>query len=473
METYIWKVILCSAIFLVIYYTLLERLKNHHFKRFYLIAALVFSITVPLLRISYGVQIIESPAAASEFIAVNGTAFTPKTSFFTTENILYFLYSAVTLILLLRFVRNLLKIRKQIIRGDEKQVENCSLILLQEKVSPHSFLHYIFLNKHDFETGIIDRKIIRHEQAHAVQKHSIDLIFIELLLVFFWFNPALYFYKKAMLTNHEFLADDAVLKKGISIEDYQNLLYNSLSENNSKLTNSFNINNIKKRFKMMNTPKTRFDSWISLSTVPIAALLFFAFVNKIPAQIIQNKTEKKNVQKAEVSAKKAEIQTKNSSALETSDSAIQRLDQVETLSENPQQPMDTIRPKKTAATKSVINVEEIQKTTEAATQKRNLETDDIPAEYPGGTSKLREAIVNNFDFSKMKGKQGLHKGVVWIMIPHNSPYPDLFFEFEDEDMLAAVQEAVSKAMTEKWKPATKDGKPVDYKLKLPISMSFE
>ncbi len=473
METYIIKLIVCSTMMLGVYFLILEKHKTLHFNRFYLIAALVFSIVVPLVNIPYGVQIISATEAASEFIAVNGSAITPQAKFYDAEKLIYLCYSVVTLFLLIRFFRSLYIIRKQIFKGEKRNLENFSLILLNDRVTPHSFLNNIFLNRQDYEADKIDYQIIRHEAVHVRQKHSIDLIFTQLALVFFWFNPAFYFYRKAILTNHEFLADDAVLNQGISVKEYQNLLFKNLAANNSPLTNSFNINNTKKRFKMMNTPQKQFDSWISLSTLPIAGLLFFAFADKIPAQIIQNKTEVNALPKAVITGEKTAIRTKTASSLPSPAVQIQTPAKEQIVSEHPQPSTDTIRPKKVKANEATVNVAEIQTVNNAEALKMEQETEVIPAEYPGGLEMLRRAIGENFNFSKMKGKKGNFGGTVWITVPASYPYPDLFFDFKDNDMMNAVQDAVSKAMTEKWKPATKDGKPVDYTLKLPITMNFQ
>ena len=135
---------------------------------------------------------------------------------------------------------------------------------------------------------------------------------------------------------------------------------------------------------------------------------------------------------------------------------------------------DTIRPKKVAQqSKMSVEVAQAQKLNSKELTEFEQVSDVTLPEYPGGLSALRMAIGENFDFSKMSGKTGAFSGIVWIMIPKNSSYPDLFFEFKDEAFMSATQDAVSKAMTEKWKPAMKDGKPVDYTFKLPITMTFQ
>lgn len=73
------------------------------------------------------------------------------------------------------------------------------------------------------------------------------MIITELFRIFTWFNPIVFLYKKAIISNHEFLADESVLNGKINIKEYQNLILDEiLSHQNPSLTHSFNFNNTKK-----------------------------------------------------------------------------------------------------------------------------------------------------------------------------------------------------------------------------------
>ena len=50
METYIYKMIALSAIFILLYFVFLEKEKNHRFKRFYLLSSALFSVLVPFYQ---------------------------------------------------------------------------------------------------------------------------------------------------------------------------------------------------------------------------------------------------------------------------------------------------------------------------------------------------------------------------------------------------------------------------------------
>ena len=84
--------------------------------------------------------------------------------------------------------------------------------LLDYPVDPFSFLRIIFLNKQDYIENRIAVNVLRHEFEHVRQTHSYDIIFFEILQIVFWFNPMLFIYKWAARINHEYLADEAVIR---------------------------------------------------------------------------------------------------------------------------------------------------------------------------------------------------------------------------------------------------------------------
>ncbi len=93
METYIYKMIALSAIFILLYFVFLEKEKNHHFKRFYLLISAFFSVLVPLISINYGtIEVVENiNSNNSELMILPETKFV-ESSIFTTENMLWAIY---------------------------------------------------------------------------------------------------------------------------------------------------------------------------------------------------------------------------------------------------------------------------------------------------------------------------------------------------------------------------------------------
>lgn len=101
---------------------------------------------------------------------------------------------------------------------------NVKIIVEDGLKASFSFLNYIFISKNDYLDKNVRNEILIHELIHVKQKHSADVLFVELLIVFFWFNPALYLYRRAIRLNHEFLADEGVINSTGDIPAYQMLL---------------------------------------------------------------------------------------------------------------------------------------------------------------------------------------------------------------------------------------------------------
>jgi len=263
MLVYLLKSTACMGIFLLFYKLLLEKENMHVFKRFYLIATLLIAFVIPSLVFVEYVEPIKTPSnyAFTQTPQETPLVVTPiQTSDIDTINwnlIAWNIYAIGAVIFGLRFLRNLFQIVNRV-RKNLKHKQGYGIkVLLLEQLPPHTFFKYIFLNKQKFETNSIPNEVLLHEEIHAKQGHSIDVVFIELLHIVLWFNPLVYIFKKSIKLNHEFLADSAVLKNTNATEEYQNTLLSYLSQDNLhkyqsiKMANAINYSSIKKRFTVM------------------------------------------------------------------------------------------------------------------------------------------------------------------------------------------------------------------------------
>ena len=290
MMVYILKVIACTALLLGIYLFLFEKEKNHYFKRAYLLSALILSIIIPFISFETQGEII--PDNAMNYLLVDKNISTlqnispNQSNDFNLTNLLYFIYGLVALFMLFKFLKNIFHIIFRIKRSEKLKAENYVVVLISNHKTPYSFLNYIFLDKEDYLNQYIETEILTHEQAHVKQKHTLDIIFIELLKVVFWFNPFLGVYKKAIQTNHEYLADEYVLKNYDNVTTYQMILFQKISKNQIiNLTSSFNYLTTKKRLIMMTrTTSKKVELCKQFAILPLAALTFFLFSTKTIAQ---------------------------------------------------------------------------------------------------------------------------------------------------------------------------------------------
>jgi hypothetical protein len=175
--------------------------------------------------------------------------------------LLWSIYGLVTTLFIIRFLSNLLKIISKIKSNKRVDYKNATLVLLKEKVLPHTFLNYIFINEIDFNNQKIEAELFSHELTHVTQNHTFDVLFIEILKTIFWFNPIYIFYKKAIQLNHEFLADEIVVNSYNNIPFYQNLLLSKANDNRPLyLTSNLNYLLTKKRLIMMTKTKSQTKS---------------------------------------------------------------------------------------------------------------------------------------------------------------------------------------------------------------------
>lgn len=298
MIIYLIKTILCLALLLLVYHLFLEKEKMHRFNRFYLLFSIVASFGLPFIqlpaqvqtipvvdnKITFDISLFNSIEYATDEPALLIRAAPENRPWWPA--LLIVLYVGVSLILLFRFVRNVVMLAAIIKDSSTVIYSGARLVLTNNQRVPHSFLHYIFLPKTDYENGLVEKEILLHELTHVQQKHSLDILFIEALLIFFWFNPALYLYRRAIQFNHEFLADDAVVEAFQNPVNYQQLLLLYTSRPGSILpTSPFNFSITKKRLIMMTrktSPKIALAKQIAM--LPFLTAMVLIFSTKVTGQ---------------------------------------------------------------------------------------------------------------------------------------------------------------------------------------------
>jgi beta-lactamase regulating signal transducer with metallopeptidase domain len=289
METYLFKFSACLAIFWLVYILFLERQTMHRFKRFYLLVAVAAALIIPALTITHYVPVNTDFEFSPVFIPMESSlAKIPQVQapFMDLETVLWIIYGLGVLLFSLRFTVNLFKMYQRI--SDNETITKSSFIyvLLEECRIPHSFFKYLFFDKSKYETNLIPNEVKLHEETHAKQLHSLDIIVIELLQIVFWFHPLIYILKHHIKLNHEFLADQAVLEEGIDTKAYQKLLLqfsspDSYRDKEYQLSSAINYSSIKKRFTVMKTQTSKTRIWLSsLLLLPIIAILFYSFAEK-------------------------------------------------------------------------------------------------------------------------------------------------------------------------------------------------
>jgi len=294
MIIYLLKSSICLGLLLAVYHLFLEKEKMHQFNRFYLLGSMLFSFYAPQFIIYTEPTIINEAiqplfSTAEEFTLIqnpnNSETITPTYNF-DFNQIIISLYILISSILLFRFFKNLFKISNKIRKNKKSAFKNATVVLISEKIIPHTFLHYIFINKKEFKKNTIEDELFTHELTHVSQKHTFDILLVELLQIICWFNPLIIYLKKAIKLNHEFLADDSVIQSHQNTTEYQHLLLNKVAlKNNIYLASNFNYSLTKKRLIMMTKQSSQLKMLFKkIAIIPLALGLIFLFANRVEAQ---------------------------------------------------------------------------------------------------------------------------------------------------------------------------------------------
>lgn len=276
MINYLVESFLCLLVLHGFYHFFLRNTRQFAFNRFYLLFAVLFSVTAPLITVPVTTAI---PTASKlrEFTDATGGAIQilqpPKTGG-NLQQLSYIplaIYITISLILAFRFFSNLIRLFRLKRQGTPIDFKGCMLILVDKPISPFSFINNIFFHRSDFNTETA-HKLMTHEMVHCRQFHSLDILVVELAKIVCWINPVLWLSKKAIQLNHEYLADNHVLQS-YTLADYLHSLTSIVFRNNSLyLASNFNYSFTKKRIQMMTSNNVPRRAILKKST---AVALFF------------------------------------------------------------------------------------------------------------------------------------------------------------------------------------------------------
>jgi len=284
------------AIFYVFYKRFLKKETFHKMNRIYLLTTLLFAVSIPFFSFTLNFDSAGFLRTATDenflhkmsdlksgYIQLNEVVIYASRKTFSWQlisEILKMIYFLGVGISALFFIAGLIRIVFLVNRGKSVKYGDYRLVYTQNSIVPFSIFKWIIINPEKYSSGDI-KQVIAHEKMHAFQLHSLDLILIEVLVILFWFNPFIYWYRKSIREIHEYLADEAVLDDGFDKINYQQLLFKQASDNRFiGLTSSFSYSLSKNRLKMLTMMKSKNISKIKVAlAIPFAALFIFFFTN--------------------------------------------------------------------------------------------------------------------------------------------------------------------------------------------------
>jgi len=290
---YLLQVAICQTVFYLLYRALYSNLAYFNFSRIYLLSATVISFIIPLLSIGVWQPSDQAPGSGLSFLSLisrGGVApVKPEDSHLAVPRYdlvdllipaLLMIYLVGCLFVSYKLLRSLWKIRMLIKNNEIVREADYRIVRLKNGPAFFSFMTCIFINenknslKHDeYNT------VLLHEQAHIRQKHSYDLLLMEIAGVVCWFNPFLKKLKTSLCLVHEYLADKAVMNTKHDPDAYSKLIIR-LSHHYAaeRFIHPFSVADLKTRINMLYIKKqSKMKAVRFVAIIPLVALLMMAF----------------------------------------------------------------------------------------------------------------------------------------------------------------------------------------------------
>ena len=169
---------------------------------------------------------------------------------------------------------------KFIKQNPKEKENNYWIIRLKNEMPGFSFFNFIFINDNYKNLAKTDLQLIKnHEIVHVKQNHTLDILFLELVSIVFWFNPAMKYLRKSLQEVHEYIVDEKIAGNGEQKKAYAQLLLNLASEAKTfNLVANFTGEHIKRRILMVAKPRTlpRYKL-LFIVLVPLTAIMLLSF----------------------------------------------------------------------------------------------------------------------------------------------------------------------------------------------------
>lgn len=288
--------LLKSSAILIIFYTCYKLFMDRETffvgNRWFLLIGLLISIIIPFIVIPIYVEV--SPIIIENHI--NTDLILEKSSLEKSIGItqlLLLLYACGVVFFLGKLAMEFFSLAKLLKKYASFKKHSYNYVVTDSELAPFSFFKWIVYNPTQFNDKEL-ALILNHEKVHASQWHSIDIIAVQIACVLLWFNPFVWWYKKALQQNLEFIADQEAQFVAPCEKTYQSLLLKaSIPSHQLALANNFYNSQIKKRIVMLQKSKSnRVNQWKYSLVIPLLVVFVFNFNTEVIAQTKNPEPEK-------------------------------------------------------------------------------------------------------------------------------------------------------------------------------------
>nr|WP_294790237.1 M56 family metallopeptidase [uncultured Mucilaginibacter sp.] len=261
---YLAEANLYLCVFYLAYCVFLVKETHYQLNRAYLLLSCVMAFVLPVLQVGAlkpgltdNTPVVSYPATQTiQYMEPSSIISTPVATVapvFNINDYLWLAYVAGAVIVLLLLTLKLYSVFK-LTRNTKAKLGSYKMIYLKDTDVAFSFFNYLFIGTRAAGANTI----ITHELVHIRQKHSADIMFLELLKVICWFNPCIYLLQNSLKTVHEYIADEQTAATEADALTYSSFLVNNAyGAGGSSITHSFfNYNLLKKRIIMLNQQRS-------------------------------------------------------------------------------------------------------------------------------------------------------------------------------------------------------------------------
>lgn len=333
---YIFKVALLTAVFVLLYHLLLRRDTFHRTARIVLVSSLVISYILPfcVITIHRPAPVVENPEVA----AIQAPAAVPATPtrhivqpdiqpgerqirqeqnqieeqvriqalpqqevrqavVFPDSNqslpvparkhmdwilVSIIIYALGVVCLIILRLLSAVKVIGIIHRGRTiVKKDGCRIVISSDDIRPFSWMNSIVLPEDMAQSeSLWNSAAVRHEQSHVSHHHSIELLAIDILSAFQWFNPAVWLLRHDLCCVQEFQADASVLESGLDKLEYEKSLLSIATGGLSiPLVNGLGESYLRARIRMMNRNISRKGNLLKLIYLPLVMVVALALIS--------------------------------------------------------------------------------------------------------------------------------------------------------------------------------------------------
>jgi hypothetical protein len=294
---YLLESSICTLFFIVFYRLVISNQTHFPWMRVYLLSSLMLSLVLPfiVIPVPWNISPLASAALDKTFLLLGNKPSGPVANAHLMTQIqhagaidwqmvIIYVLSIGYLVGLIykayHFFRNILKIQRCIKQSYKIKENNYWIVDLKDEMPAFTFLNYIFLNHNYKNIQSKDLKLIKHHEIiHVNQHHSLDILFVELFSIVFWFNPLVNYVKKSLQEIHEYIVDEKIVRHGEEKRAYAQLLLHLVTEAKVfNLSASFTGQQIKQRILMFTKPRTSpVYKLLFCLLIPLTFLLMMSF----------------------------------------------------------------------------------------------------------------------------------------------------------------------------------------------------